>query len=1284
MDIRSTTTHSITTPNVLRFTNATTLPISMTNRHIPLERRQGGPSGAVLELTRKGPDGFYDVIYTVDVQAGTPPRTFPMLVDTGSSDMWIAATSCSGCRAAPALYDAASSSSTIPTGQDFEYNYLVGTASGPIIWDQVSLGSYTIERQAFASVTAATNEAFELGFSGILGLALPPISRILTLLPAGSGGGNQDGATLASNLFGLPTAQAPREPFFAISLSRFDFEKGSASKNAWPARLGIGAHVDEVVHHFASEDAFNKAIRWTDLTATGSGYAHWKARLTDITVYNDGLVQQVGLPRSGDSGLYPVAVLDTGGSTMLASKRICDAIYGSWGVSISEDGKYYVPCNKPLNLTITLGTEGVPIPLHPLDMSSYINNDRNSNPTTCLGSLQANALLGNMNSPGDIVLGIPFLRNVYAIHSLATTSQATPPTGVNTDGSTSMPRLGLIPLTDINLAITEFENVRLHNLAPDGTRNSLVTDPDSARRSMGMLGKIMLGLGVFVAVCVVLFGARWFVLDRRFKQRRRAGEPSEEGMPMSERARSIVRRVTRRDRDEAVSEFGVPENIEGQAATRSAFGHGNLTRENTVISAKRQSTGPFAGFSFLTFIGARRLGFGGGYQRTANPAHEQSDMPTEDEIRQQKYEEYQQKKLERLEWAKRNRNNDTSVWSDMTWVDRGDGTFTPTAAPGRPPATPNETVFGSTTNLNAYGYTKDVDDFGAYNDGGRDHSDNGSTEKGSTLHGSPPFDKNAAGFRQSHAGSLGGRASQERLSFLPPGGQPGSSSPMHMTHHSVPSLDLNRPPRADSGTVTASPYPMTPADANADSQASGSLGSFNPYNVPVSVSAPSPPAHPIRGRFTLAMEPSLSPLTEINSSEFPPSISNEVVKDATKRASLLGTAPVVGPPPSQSDEAQRQRLRDSLERQDSLKSLGSMSDSSDVLVPLPISLMKLTSVYDSSTISTPPRHVIRMSDSPPPDDEVQQSPPRHAPVPHPPPMQHSPPREMDTTLTPAHPIRPPIERTYHSSPGAVPGPSRDPYDLLSLDPLGGANSRFPTFDSLGMRDSRFPVFAPSSSKATPRPANPRSFSASPSRPSSSALDGVARPRPRGTDPLPARPHSEMPSQTFQVPTMPAAMQEHRPRTGSHGSSNLARMAPITANIESPLAEPSTSIRDFEPPHVPRPVAHQTLPVNPPSRPDLGPQRKTEPTYHSMGVKSRGPRPLVRGSASSTHSPPHIGSEAASSHSSRQTTGDVRYDSPASYGSQPSPGGSLPPGAMPPQVPGSRSSQERSSSQTRQE
>ena len=63
-------------------------------------------------------------------------------------------------------------------------------------------------------------------------------------------------------------------------------------------------------------------------------------------------------------------------------------------------------------MTVTLD-DRPEIPLHPLDLSANSQTDPSSD--MCIGLIQQDSVLANAESVADIILGVPFLRNVYTV-----------------------------------------------------------------------------------------------------------------------------------------------------------------------------------------------------------------------------------------------------------------------------------------------------------------------------------------------------------------------------------------------------------------------------------------------------------------------------------------------------------------------------------------------------------------------------------------------------------------------------------------------------------------------------------------------------------------------------------------------------------------------------------------------------------------------------------------------------------------------------------------------------
>ncbi|KAH9047980.1 aspartic peptidase domain-containing protein, partial [Lactarius deliciosus] len=434
-------------------------------------------------------------IYTVAVQVSDSNQNFSLQVDTGSSDLWIASTSCSSAACSGSKgrqYDP--SVSGITTGYNFSITYPAGDVSGPVYWDQLQVGGYNLSNQALAAATTVDMEPLEYEFDGILGLALPLNSIIAHHI--------RDGAPFSSNLFGItPVDSAPASRFLSLSLSR-------PGSGAVPSLLGIGRHPSELVPDPSK-------IQYSTPVSEHQGILFWGAEVRAITVYANGTTLPVELGHSRSGNAFPVAVLDSGVPFILAPGNIVKGIYGALGIGPASDGQYYVPCTTPLNMTITL--DGQPeIPLHPLDVTTESQSDPSS--STCVGLVQTAGGQPDTFTDVDIILGAAFLRNVYTVmaYDIPNARGQFPP---NRNGSKELnPRLGLLSLTNATQALQEFNNDRLSHQQLSSTEGNTpalapVTGVKSGKLSVGV--DVLLGLVGFIGACAALFGLRWFFVKRR-------------------------------------------------------------------------------------------------------------------------------------------------------------------------------------------------------------------------------------------------------------------------------------------------------------------------------------------------------------------------------------------------------------------------------------------------------------------------------------------------------------------------------------------------------------------------------------------------------------------------------------------------------------------------------------------------------------------------------------------------------------------------------------------------
>ena len=175
-------------------------------------------------------------------------------------------------------------------------------------------------------------------------------------------------------------------------------------------------------------------------------------------------------------------------------------------------------------MTITLDNRPE-IPLHPLDLTA--EPPQTNQAQFCTGLIQADSQLSNPDtSPGDIILGVPFLRNVYTVMAYTSPDANGSFPTVNGSNLTITPRLGLLSLTNPTIALEEFNTVRVLNQPISGGNSSGGSTGESPSNPTVSLGGKKLSVGIvvligimsFFVLCCVLFFVRWFMFRRKYRK----------------------------------------------------------------------------------------------------------------------------------------------------------------------------------------------------------------------------------------------------------------------------------------------------------------------------------------------------------------------------------------------------------------------------------------------------------------------------------------------------------------------------------------------------------------------------------------------------------------------------------------------------------------------------------------------------------------------------------------------------------------------------------------------
>ena len=133
----------------------------------------GGEGGHGIPLKN-----VMDAQYFGSISLGSPPQTFSVVFDTGSSNLWVPSTRCSSIACMlHNKYDASKSETYRENGTSFEITYGSGSLTGVVSNEKLNMGDLVIDNQDFVESVKEPGFAFVMGrFDGIMGMGYDTIS----------------------------------------------------------------------------------------------------------------------------------------------------------------------------------------------------------------------------------------------------------------------------------------------------------------------------------------------------------------------------------------------------------------------------------------------------------------------------------------------------------------------------------------------------------------------------------------------------------------------------------------------------------------------------------------------------------------------------------------------------------------------------------------------------------------------------------------------------------------------------------------------------------------------------------------------------------------------------------------------------------------------------------------------------------------------------------------------------------------------------------------------------
>lgn len=308
---------------------------------------------------------YLNAQYFTEIQLGTPGQTFKVILDTGSSNLWVPSSDCSSLACyLHSKYDHDSSSTYKANGSEFAIRYGSGSLEGYVSQDTLQLGDLIIPKQDFAEATNEPGLAFAFGkFDGILGLAYDTIS-VNKIVP--------------------PVYKAIEQGL--LDKKQFAFYLGDANKDEDGGVATFGG---------VDKSKYTGEITWLPVRRK----AYWEVKFDGLALGDE----YAELENTG-------AAIDTGTSLIALPSGLAEILNAEIGAKKGWSGQYSVECDTRDSLPdLTFNFNGYNFTITAYDYTLEVSG-------SCISAFTP------LDFPAPVgplaIIGDAFLRKYYSIYDL--------------------------------------------------------------------------------------------------------------------------------------------------------------------------------------------------------------------------------------------------------------------------------------------------------------------------------------------------------------------------------------------------------------------------------------------------------------------------------------------------------------------------------------------------------------------------------------------------------------------------------------------------------------------------------------------------------------------------------------------------------------------------------------------------------------------------------------------------------------------------------------------------